>query len=256
MKIKKHYIIFSTILLLLMGGNCYAQDEEADTVTSGHGNYISVESPTKRFLPVSESDNKPAAERKVNRKQFEKLRNNDAFWYVNEAREKPKDVAPSKESFLAKLLRQSWLGPLIWTLVIVGFVAILVWFLMAGDVRLFRKPPSNKKVVVTDDIPDNIFEINFENAIAAAVKAGDLRLAVRLNYLHLLKELAERNIIHFSQQRPDSDYVMQLHGSTYYDQFFRITRHFEYAWYGRFQVSTSAYERITTDVHELKSRLA
>lgn len=66
-------------------------------------------------------------------------------------------------------------------------------------------------------------------------------MAIRLMYLRLLKNLSERNIIQYKQDRTNLDYLMQLHPTRYYNGFFRITRNYEYSWYGEFPVSNEAY---------------
>ena len=60
---------------------------------------------------------------------------------------------------------------------------------------------------------ENIFEINFQQEIDKAVQAGNYRLAVRLLFLRLLKNLAEKNIIQYQQDRTNFDYLMQLGNS-------------------------------------------
>jgi hypothetical protein len=37
---------------------------------------------------------------------------------------------------------------------------------------------------------------------------------------------------------------MQLQPTAYYRDFFRVTRHYEYSWYGEFNVSADAYSII------------
>jgi hypothetical protein len=244
------YIAICISTLVFTAPECLAQDEDTDTVT------VSKEKLSDRFIPPDENEKQLVPERKLQPQKLEKLRNDDAFWYVNQIREKPKPEKPPTEGWFFKLLRQPWLGPVLWILVIGGFIGILIWFLLSGDVSLFRKAPQKKKRTENGEEAENIFDINFDEAIANAVKAGDLRMAVRYTYLQLLKELSEKNIIQYTQQRPDSDYVMQLFGRSYYQQFFRITRNFEYAWYGGFHVSSAAFETIRADVNNLKGSIA
>jgi len=74
-------------------------------------------------------------------------------------------------------------------------------------------------------------------------------------YLHILRLFSERDIIHYKIERTNSDYLMQLYNTSYYKDFFRLTRNFEYVWYGKFDISSAAFELIRKDHAKLKSLL-
>ena len=103
---------------------------------------------------------------------------------------------------------------------------------------------------------ENIFEIDYDAQIGKAMAASDFRLAIRLHYLQLLKDLAQNGAIRYSQGLTNSAYVMQLQDKPYGPQFFRITRSFEYAWYGQFPVSAEAYSALENEFSNLRSRLS
>jgi hypothetical protein len=66
-------------------------------------------------------------------------------------------------------------------------------------------------------------------------------------FLRLLKEMAEKNIIQYKQDRTNLDYLLQLQPTGYYHDFFRITRNYEYSWYGLFDISEDAYNKVKND---------
>src|SRR5690606_4231613 len=98
-----------------------------------------------------------------------------------------------------------------------------------------------------EEMPEDIFAINYQREIDKATAQRNYRLAVRLMFLRLLKSMSERNIIRYQQDKTNLDYLMQLHNTTYYKDFFRITRNYEYSWYGKFDVSEEAYRLIRKD---------
>ena len=107
-----------------------------------------------------------------------------------------------------------------------------------------------------ENLPDDIFSISYEREIGKAVEAKNYRLAIRLWYLNTLKELADRKIIDYRQDRTDSEYVNSLSGGRFYTQFFRLTRNFEYTWYGQFRINENAFQVIQQDFYNFKSRLS
>lgn len=230
--------IFLIIFLITIHG-AGAQSQDSTTVKQQNFNAISSES--KQLVQT----------RNVNQAQVEKLRRDDAFWYVNTTpiREEAK---PPSESFSNKLGRQKWFRNLMWLLMIGGFIAVLVWFLVSGNVKLFRK----KRVSVSKPeniiVPENIFDINYSEEIYKAINTENYRLAIRLMYLQLLKDLSQKGIIKYKQERTNNDYVMQLYNTPYYKPFFQLTRHFEYTWYGQFLIIPEAFKTIQADFKSFK----
>jgi hypothetical protein len=139
-----------------------------------------------------------------------------------------------------------------------GFVAILLWFLVASDIQLFRKPsPVIDREEEEEELStENIFDIDYEQALNKAVASSNYRLAIRLLYLQTLKDLTMRNLIQYKQERTNNDYLMQLFQTAIYKDFFRLTRNFEYAWYGQFPVSSGSFELIRNEFVAFKIRIA
>jgi hypothetical protein len=67
--------------------------------------------------------------------------------------------------------------------------------------------------------------------------------------------MAEKNIIQYKQDRTNLDYLLQLHPTVYYNNFFRITRNYEYSWYGKFEVREGAYKMIRSDFDQFDHQL-
>lgn len=197
-------------------------------------------------------DSLSVAARTVRQADLAKIKEDEDFWYINEA---PKREAPRKPSFSFQFFEKGWFKTLMWILVIGGFVVILISFLLNSNVQLFQKKSVSAGSAPGGEEEENIFEIEYNAEIEKAVAADDLRLAIRLHYLRLLKELSLKGAIQYSQGSTNSDYVLQLHGKPYGAEFFRLTRSFEYAWYGRFPISKVAYSGIETQFSNLRSRL-
>ncbi len=197
-------------------------------------------------------DSISVAARAVREADLAKIRKDKDFWYVNEA---PQREAPRKPVSL-NFFEKAWFKTLMWILVIGGFLVILIWFLVSSDVRLFQP----KRVTAGNTLPggeeENIFEIDYDAEIRKAVAGDDLRLAIRLHYLRLLKDLSQKGAIQYSQGSTNSDYAFQLHGQPYGADFSRLTRSFEYAWYGQFPISKGAYSAIETQFSDLRNRLS
>ena len=130
-----------------------------------------------------------------------------------------------------------------------------MYYLADSNISLFRRNKKVAVVAVDEEMPGDIFTINYEKEIDKAASMGNFRMAVRLMFLRLLKNMSERNIIRYQQDKTNLDYLMQLHSTAYYKDFFRITRNYEYSWYGKFEVSQDAYQFIRNDFEQFENRI-
>jgi len=194
--------------------------------------------------------------RKLPDSALKALQNDDAFWYVNENWNMPWQKRDSTVGSLSKnIFRQGWFRNIMWLIIVCSFIAILIWYLSVSNAGIFRRRPV--MLANEDDgiISDDIFEISYSKEINKAISAGNHRLAVRLMFLQLLKNLSERNIIDYTQDRTNFDYLLQLHQSSYYKDFFRLTRNYEFAWYGQFDINKEAFSSIKSDFETFNRRL-
>jgi hypothetical protein len=136
---------------------------------------------------------------------------------------------------------------ILWLIIIGGFAAFIMWYLANSNISLFQK--KSRAIAFEDDDTEteDIFAINYQKEIDKALSNGNYRLAIRLMYLRLLKDLSRKNIIRYQQERTNFDYLLQLSSTAYYHDFFRVTRNYEYSWYGQFEVDKDKFDIIRND---------
>jgi len=143
-----------------------------------------------------------------------------------------------------------------WFLLVAAFVALIIWFVASSNINLFRR---NRPLTHGNDESDveaeNIFALDFERRIKLARDAGNYNLAVRLMYLRALRQLSDKELIVYRPEKTNGDYLFQLRGSAYYDDFSRLTRSFDYVWYGKFPLSKEGYEMLEKDFISFNQRL-
>ncbi|MES1217966.1 MAG: hypothetical protein ABUT20_20840 [Bacteroidota bacterium] len=185
------------------------------------------------------------------------LQSQDDFWYANKDFKKKKEETESQPAtgFWNWLARQQWYKAIAWIIIIGGFITVLIWFLASSNVSLFRRRSKTVAEADSGETTENIFEIDYHKEIEKAMNENNYRLAVRLMFLRLLKNLSERNVIQYKQGRTNFDYLLQLNNSGYYKDFFRLTRNYEYAWYGEFAVSREIFATIKNDFENFEMKL-
>ncbi len=199
------------------------------------------------FEKRSGHDPVPLTNRNISPDKIKDTKDQKAFWYADAVFEE-EEKAEGRSDFVPLGQRQ-WFQTLLWIVIIGAFIAFIAIYLGSNNVGLFRKKDRTLEESAEEEMnTTDIFSINYQKEIDRAAAQGNFRLAIRLMYLRLLKELSERNIIKYSQEKTNFDYLLQLHPTRYYQDFFRITRHYEYSWYGQFEVNEDAYKVIRSDV--------
>lgn len=213
-------------------------DEETSSTSYYESNFdsLSIHLPTVRARKIQDST-------------LRNLQNHKDYWYANQVFSKKKPISQEEPD-------SSWMDTLIWFIIIGGFVAVLVWYLASSNISLFRKKSSPISLEEDEALTEDIFEIKYEKEIKLAIASQNYRLAIRLMYLRTLRELSDRQIIQFAQEKTNSDYLFQLMNTRYYKNFFQLTREFEYTWYGKFQLSPEAFALVEKDFNDFKQQLS
>ena len=84
-----------------------------------------------------------------------------------------------------------------------------MFYLADSNVGLFRRRKTLVDPASTgeEEIPEDIFAINYQKEIDKAAAQGNYRLGIRLMFLRLLRSLSEKkNIIQYKRDRTNLDY--------------------------------------------------
>jgi hypothetical protein len=178
---------------------------------------------------------------------------------------------PTQRSIWQRLLRWLWglLAPaasskggrVAWDVFFYGLLAAALVFavlkLLQVDItRAFGRAPRALPLDYETG-QENIHELNFAEAIAQAEATGNRRLALRLGYLELLKQLTDRDFIAWQPDKTNQSYLHEL--ATSYPAarpaFAELTRQFEYSWYGEAPVPAAAYQQARAAQQQLAQQL-
>lgn len=137
---------------------------------------------------------------------------------------------------------------------------IVVILVIALIVRILTKTQNNTKISESTLSIDNITEIeermhelSLDELLAQAVNAGDLRLALRLNFLIIIKQLSQHKIIKWKKDKTNWEYHSEIKNRLLADQFKGVVINFESFWYGEHPLSQSNYafaDKLYTDLRE------
>src|SRR6185312_17400641 len=123
----------------------------------------------------------------------------------------------------------------------IGFVSYKVLFKNG----IFSKKKNELNTDEAEDAPQELIEISkYDSLISEAENAGDFNLATRYLFLKTLKLLSDKELIHFSPDKTNHEYLLEMKSNNYYNEFGSLTRNYEYAWYGKILIEANAYQHL------------
>jgi len=145
---------------------------------------------------------------------------------------------------------------IIWAVIVCIFIGGVLLFLTENKISLWSKNAESipeTENIVGDDV--NIFQLKYQELLQKALLEGNLRLYIRIQYLQTIKLLSEKQLIQFKPEHTNFIYLLQMQKSKLYATFFTITRHYEYVWYGKFDLSSSAFEQISKEINQFQQQI-
>lgn len=201
----------------------------------------------------------PFKDRAVDAGKWQQLSAGDAFVYTDNPPEQQKQQESDSGflKFLESLFNffSSGAGKAIIWIVVALLVLLIIFriFKLNGNILFARK--DKKMGGPQDESADDFIPENWEQTIAEAARAGNYRLAVRHSYRYLLSLLNEKELIRFETAKTNYQYVYELSGTPWHQPFVRLTRQYEYAWYGGFDIDREQFEAYTRLLQETRQGL-
>ncbi len=134
-------------------------------------------------------------------------------------------------------------------------VAILIWAVVrlvgVPFNSMFSREGQNKSLefYVREE---HIHEMDFPKAIAEAQKNMQWRLLIRLQYLFALKLLADKGRIEVKSGKTNHEYLYEIKEGEVRQPFERLSRIFEYTWYGHFEVNPAVLQSAGNELENLQ----
>jgi hypothetical protein len=135
-----------------------------------------------------------------------------------------------------------WVEILMYVVIILVLGYVIMWLLRIDAVKMFfaNSAVNPIKSVILEE---NIHVVDFEKRINEALAKREYREATRLLFLHALKILADKDLIHWEPGKTNHDYINELASENLKPGFNDLNYFFENAWYGHFDVSESIFKK-------------
>lgn len=169
---------------------------------------------------------------------------------VKEVPQKPRKYESDRQSSspfernVSKSNNLSWL----WYAMAFAMMAAIIFFLYPRLGAWNIRNKENPDLLFGDDNPDEeaLNKIDLKKPYMKAYEEGDYKMAFRLRYLDLLKQLSQRNWIIYKKEKTNFDYLTQLMSKPVYQPFSRLTMAFDEIWYGEILPSKEQFDLYMT----------
>ncbi|MBL6445569.1 hypothetical protein JMN32_04570 [Fulvivirga sp. 29W222] len=126
-------------------------------------------------------------------------------------------------------------GQFLQIIVIAVFIIILIVVIskLAGNnLRIKAKHKGGDMQQKLEDIEQNLMESDLMQWLKKVVEDKNYRLALRIYYLIIIKELATKGLINWKKEKTNMDYLYEMRGHNTYDRFEEVTGIYQLIWYG------------------------
>lgn len=189
-----------------------------------------------------------------NLKAYDYMQDIDSLLRAKNKVEQKKEKVSSGPGFFENFLASGFLSVLLWSLAIL-FVGFIIYRLFLAEGVFQRKPVpvNNAEANVSEE--EITHDSDFEGLIKQALLSSNYRQAVRYQYLRTLHGLASKQFVDLAPDKTNFQYVREIGNPGHQQAFAALTLHYEYVWYGEFDIGSDIYHKIEKGFLNLNQKL-
>jgi len=155
-------------------------------------------------------------------------------------------------SFLDRFFSSELTKLLFWAIaaLFIGFIVYKLFFTKG----FFQGQATKSKITVLDeDEKEDAGTADYDCLAAQAAGNKNFRVAVRYLYLRALQKIAATGAIAMAADKTNAAYLLELSGKPYKNEFESLTLHYEYIWYGEFEIDEPAFKTLESRFKQLNT---
>ncbi|WP_037314852.1 DUF4129 domain-containing protein [Salegentibacter sp. Hel_I_6] len=142
--------------------------------------------------------------------------------------------------------------PYVLLILVLGLITWLFIRLNPGN-AVMAEPLTGKVNFQKEE--DLVKSADISSLIQKAIQQENYRLAVRYLYLKSLRLLDQKEHISYRFQKTNEDYINEIRETELKSQFTKITRLYDFIWYGDFDLSKSRFEKVNQEFSQMENSL-
>lgn len=149
---------------------------------------------------------------------------------------------PESPSVNSPSMNLGWLGYVLMGLLVIALMILIYYMFINSNSK--GKKISRDEIMLEDTNPTEIPLTELQRMLQEALARGDYRAAVRIYFIFIIKDLAEKKWIQWEKEKTNFHYLREMSGKDEYTDFNRSVSFFEYIWYGEREIDQSTFEQI------------
>ena len=154
--------------------------------------------------------------------------------------EKATPIKPERKSLFGK---GSGLKIFFYCLFIAVFL-ILIYYTFANKYIFTNTKVVENQRVSIENIEENLKDADIDRFLTDSLNNSDFRLAIRLYYLKIIKELSALRWIRWRKEKTNLDYLYEMKSRPFFASFKNVTKIFDRVWYGEAEIDKGIYDQL------------
>ena len=138
-------------------------------------------------------------------------------------------------------------------------IILIAFILGASAYVLFVRSPIeglDKKILYQQEMnPDAINISDLETKIKSAKESNNLRLATRLYFVWIIKELSDNKHIQWKKRKTNYHYQSEVECELFSEEFKKSIKNYEFIWYGKYDILFDEFQSIEISFKALISKI-
>jgi hypothetical protein len=205
---------------------------------------------TQQAFPQGDSlFQKKYFETKLPEKHFDK----ESWEKIRKEIDYEKEIIKAKKNIPKEKPKKSkWKNPFSFNFFNSNITRLIIYVLAISIIafiiyKIFVNAPlSSYRKLELEEFPDldNIEKPELEKLLDTAIGKNDFRMAIRIRFLMIIKELSENRYIVWEKRKTNEAYLLETKGLFFINSFEKSVRIFEITWYGKRPVSETDFMQL------------
>lgn len=247
------------LFTILLTGSCFLLWGQDDQILTADelGNELDYPRDTIRFVAPEEWEESGTDAVHREGQIQERPLDEDAWRKLTEdldygEEEESSKITPTQRGPRGTQINSGFVQYLLIAVVLLALVFLILRFVSPDLLRREKRQKQriDTRAVETLD-PDELRE-----ALRLALDSGDLRLAVRIWYLIIIRELSARRLIRWNIEKTNNQYLAEMGNHALLPEFRKTTKAYERVWFGEETIGPQRYRALENDFNQLVERIA
>ncbi|MBZ9731279.1 DUF4129 domain-containing protein [Salegentibacter sp. JZCK2] len=142
--------------------------------------------------------------------------------------------------------------PYVFLILVLGLITWLFIRLNPGNAAMAEPITGKVNLKKEEDI---VKSADISSLIEEAIREENYRLGVRYLYLKSLRLLDQKEHISYRFEKTNEDYINEINETEIKNQFTKITRLYDFIWYGDFELSKERFTKVHREFTQMENKL-